>query len=61
MSLRPYIPILFCFVVLIIPKPGKFIDEDELKTFLKSSLSPFKVPNKYRGLGTFPEARLERY
>jgi long-chain acyl-CoA synthetase len=31
----------------IIPKPGRKIDEKELKAFLKEHLSPFKVPKEF--------------
>jgi long-chain acyl-CoA synthetase len=40
----------------IIPKPGKTIDEAELKTFLKSHLSPFKVPKEYHIVGDLPKS-----
>ena len=31
----------------VIPKPGQEIDPSQLKSFLKASLSPFKVPKEY--------------
>jgi long-chain acyl-CoA synthetase len=40
----------------IIPKPGKTIDEAELKTFLKSRLSPFKVPKEFHIVGDLPKS-----
>jgi long-chain acyl-CoA synthetase len=43
-------------VACIIPKPDKSIDEDEMKTFLKSRLSPFKVPKEYRVVEDFPRS-----
>jgi long-chain acyl-CoA synthetase len=40
----------------IIPQPGKTIDEAELKTFLKSHLSPFKVPKEYHIVSDLPKS-----
>ena len=37
------------------PKPGKKIVPDELKTFLKSRLSPFKVPKEYIVMSELPK------
>jgi long-chain acyl-CoA synthetase len=38
----------------IIAKPGKTINTDELKTFLKSRLAPFKVPKEFNIVTEFP-------
>lgn len=38
----------------IIAQPGRSIDEQELKAYLKSHLSPFKVPKEYRVIENFP-------
>jgi long-chain acyl-CoA synthetase len=38
----------------IAPKPGQKIIPEELKTFLKSRLSPFKVPKEYIILSELP-------
>jgi long-chain acyl-CoA synthetase len=40
----------------IIPQPGKTIDEAELKAFLKSHLSPFKVPKEYHAVSELPKS-----
>jgi long-chain acyl-CoA synthetase len=40
----------------IIPQPGKTINEDELKSFLKSHLSPFKVPKEYHTVSDLPKS-----
>jgi long-chain acyl-CoA synthetase len=40
----------------IIPQPGKTIDETELKNFLKSRLSPFKVPKAYHTVSDLPRS-----
>jgi long-chain acyl-CoA synthetase len=40
----------------IIPQPGKTIDETELKNFLKSRLSPFKVPKEYHTVSELPKS-----
>jgi len=39
----------------IVPKPGKTIFPDELKSFLKSRLSPFKIPKEYIVLSDMPK------
>jgi len=39
----------------IVPKPGKTVLADQLKSFLKSRLSPFKVPKEYIVLSDFPK------
>jgi long-chain acyl-CoA synthetase len=41
---------------LIIPKPGQPLDTKELNLYLKSHLSPFKVPKDYRLLDEFPKS-----
>jgi long-chain acyl-CoA synthetase len=38
----------------LILKPGKNINEDELRTFLKSRLAPFKVPKEFNVVTEFP-------
>jgi long-chain acyl-CoA synthetase len=38
----------------IIPKPGRKIDEKELKSFLKEHLSPFKVPKEFFVVNDLP-------
>ena len=40
----------------IIPQPGKTIDEAELKAFLKSRLSSFKVPKEYHTVSDLPKS-----
>ena len=40
----------------ITPKPGQKIVPEELKTFLKSRLSPFKVPKEYIVVNEFPKS-----
>jgi long-chain acyl-CoA synthetase len=40
----------------IIPKPGQTVATEELKLFLKSRLSPFKVPKEYVVLGEMPKS-----
>jgi long-chain acyl-CoA synthetase len=40
----------------IIPQPGKTIDEAELKSFLKSHLSVFKVPKEYHTVDDLPKS-----
>jgi long-chain acyl-CoA synthetase len=41
---------------LIIPQPGKTIDTDDLIGYLKSRLSPFKVPKEYHMIENFPKS-----
>jgi long-chain acyl-CoA synthetase len=41
---------------LIIPKPGPSLDTKELSRYLKSHLSPFKVPKEYRVYDEFPKS-----
>jgi long-chain acyl-CoA synthetase len=41
---------------LIIPKPDHSLDTKELNRYLKSHLSPFKVPKEYRVLDEFPKS-----
>lgn len=41
---------------LLIPRPGRMIDPKELAGFLKSRLSPFKVPKDYRIFSEFPKS-----
>jgi long-chain acyl-CoA synthetase len=40
----------------IVTKPGKTIDCMEVKTYLKSQLSPFKVPKEYRIVEELPKS-----
>jgi long-chain acyl-CoA synthetase len=39
----------------IIPRPGKAVDTDKLHVYLKSRLSPFKVPKEYRLVKDLPK------
>lgn len=41
---------------VIVPKPGKTIDPNALKTFLKSQLSPFKVPKEFKSVEELPKS-----
>ncbi len=43
-------------VAYIIPEPGKTIDSEEIKSFLKSRLSAFKVPKEYFTVADFPKS-----
>ncbi|MEE4263312.1 MAG: AMP-binding protein [Desulfobacteraceae bacterium] len=40
----------------ILPKPGRTIDEMELKDFLKARLSAYKVPKQFSMVGDFPRS-----
>jgi long-chain acyl-CoA synthetase len=40
----------------IIPQPGKTIDKDELKSFLKTRLAPFKVPKEFHVVSELPKS-----
>ena len=40
----------------IVGKPGHSIVPEELKSFLKSRLSPFKVPKEYVAVGELPKS-----
>ncbi|MBW1723219.1 MAG: AMP-binding protein [Deltaproteobacteria bacterium] len=40
----------------IIPKPGKTIEEESLKSYLKTRLSPYKVPKEYVLVEDFPRS-----
>jgi long-chain acyl-CoA synthetase len=40
----------------IIPQPGKTIDKDELKSFLKTRLAPFKVPKEFHAVSELPKS-----
>jgi long-chain acyl-CoA synthetase len=42
-------------VAFIVPKQGKTIDPQEMKTFLRRSLSPFKVPKEYFVVDQLPK------
>jgi long-chain acyl-CoA synthetase len=42
-------------VAFIIPRPGKAFDKSELHAYLKSRLSPFKVPKEYRLVSDLPK------
>jgi long-chain acyl-CoA synthetase len=39
----------------IVPRPGRLVDLEELKIFLKNSLSSFKVPKEYVILEEMPK------
>jgi len=39
----------------IVPKPGKVLQPDQLKSFLKSRLSPFKVPKEFFVVDDMPK------
>jgi long-chain acyl-CoA synthetase len=41
----------------IVPKPNQTIDQNKIKTFLKSRLSGFKVPKQYVVLDEFPKSQ----
>ena len=41
---------------VIVTKSGEAIDSTELKTYLKSHLSPFKVPKEYRTVDELPKS-----
>jgi long-chain acyl-CoA synthetase len=43
-------------IAFIVPKPGHSIVPEELKSFLKSRLSPFKVPKEYISVKEFPKS-----
>jgi len=40
----------------IIPRQGKTFDKNALHSYLKSHLSPFKVPKEYRLVNDFPKS-----
>ena len=40
----------------IIPRPGKAFDKNALHSYLKSRLSPFKVPKEYRVVTDLPKS-----
>jgi long-chain acyl-CoA synthetase len=40
----------------IIPRPGKTFDQEEIRTYLKSRLSSFKVPKEYRVVKELPRS-----
>jgi long-chain acyl-CoA synthetase len=40
----------------IIPQPGETIDKDELKSFLKTRLAPFKVPKEFHAVSELPKS-----
>lgn len=42
--------------LFIVPKPGKVVAPDELKSFLKSRLSPFKVPKEIVTVEELPKS-----
>jgi long-chain acyl-CoA synthetase len=42
-------------IAFIVPKPGHSIVPEELKSYLKSRLSPFKVPKEYITVREFPK------
>jgi long-chain acyl-CoA synthetase len=40
----------------IVPRPGQTIVADDVKSFLKTKLSPFKVPKEYIVLEDIPKS-----
>ena len=40
----------------IVPKPGQKIVPEEMKSFLKAHLSPFKVPKEYIAVSDLPKS-----
>jgi long-chain acyl-CoA synthetase len=40
----------------IIPQPGETINKDELKSFLKKHLAPFKVPKEFHAVSELPKS-----
>ncbi|MCX8021850.1 MAG: AMP-binding protein [Syntrophorhabdaceae bacterium] len=44
-------------VAFIKPKAGESIDKDKLKAFLKTRLSPFKVPKEYNVVNELPKSQ----
>ncbi|MBN1254095.1 MAG: AMP-binding protein [Deltaproteobacteria bacterium] len=40
----------------IVPQPGKTVNKDEVKKFLKSRLAPFKVPKEYNVVSDLPKS-----
>jgi len=40
----------------IVPEPGKIVTPEALKIFLKSHLSPFKIPKEFRIVDDFPKS-----
>jgi long-chain acyl-CoA synthetase len=40
----------------ILPKPGRAIDEKDLKDFLKARLSAYKVPKRFFMVDDFPRS-----
>lgn len=40
----------------IVPKPGQNVTADEIKSFLKARLSPFKVPKEYHIVAELPKS-----
>ena len=43
-------------MAFIVPKPGNPVDPQELKSHLKSRLSPFKVPKEYVVVNELPKS-----
>jgi long-chain acyl-CoA synthetase len=43
-------------VAFIVPRSGKTVDPEELKSFLKTRLSPFKVPKEYVAVRELPKS-----
>ena len=41
---------------MVIPKPGQTVDDGELKDYLKTRLSAFKVPKEYRIMDQLPKS-----
>jgi long-chain acyl-CoA synthetase len=42
--------------VFIVPRPGQTVVPDEVKSFLKTRLSPFKVPKEYIVVKDLPKS-----
>jgi long-chain acyl-CoA synthetase len=40
----------------IVPQPGKTVNKDEVKKFLKTRLAPFKVPKEYNVVSDLPKS-----
>jgi long-chain acyl-CoA synthetase len=43
-------------IAYMIPQPGKIINKDELKSFLKARLAPFKVPKEFHVVTELPKS-----
>jgi long-chain acyl-CoA synthetase len=45
-----------CVTACIIPKPDTSLDKDKLKAYMRSRLSPFKVPKNFLAVNDFPRS-----